>query len=137
MSYTRGGASKEDQSAKVGGALVAESTSGVDQRSHTVGLHRASHERAAPCSCCASSFFRLDELLLRVRRLGAVVCVAENGSKDTQRSRVGEEGTHRNSGGLHRGQIYEMDLIRSESVLCIKLDSQCKVVILGWSDRSK
>jgi hypothetical protein len=37
-----------------------------------------------------------------------VVGVSENGGEDSQRSRVGEEGTHRNCGRLHRGQVYRI-----------------------------
>lgn len=105
VTYAGGRASEENQSAEIGSTLVAESTSGVDQGSHTVGLDGAADKGATPRSRCASSLLRLDELLLRVGRLSAVVGVTEDRGKNTQRRRVGEEGTHRNSGGLHRRQV--------------------------------
>lgn len=35
-----------------------------------------------------------------------MVGVAEDRGEDTQRGRVGEESTHRDSGGLHRGKVW-------------------------------
>lgn len=103
--YTRSGASEEDQCAKVRSALVAQSAGGVDQRSNTVSLHGASNQRAAPGGGSTGGFLGLDKLLLRVGRLGTVVGVTEDWGEDAEGGSVGEEGTHRNSGGLHRGKV--------------------------------
>lgn len=104
--YAGGRASEEDQGAKVSSTLVTESTGGVDQGSHTVGLYGTADKGTTPCSCGTSSFLRLDELLLRVGSLGAVVGVAEDRGENTQRGCVGEECTHRNSGWLHRRKVW-------------------------------
>lgn len=62
--YTRSGASEEDQCSKVRSALVAQSACGVDQSSHTVGLDGTSNQGATPCGSGTGSLLGLDELLL-------------------------------------------------------------------------
>jgi hypothetical protein len=62
--YTRSGASKEDQCAQVRSALVAQSAGGVDQSSNTVGLDGASNQGAAPGGGSTGGLLGLDELLL-------------------------------------------------------------------------
>lgn len=67
-----------------------------------------------------------------------MVGVAEDRGENTQRGRVGEEGTHRNSGGLHWRKIWGVKSVNMETLFRIfKRDEsylQCRVVILadGW-----
>lgn len=103
--YTGSRAGEEDQCAQVRSALVAQSAGGVDQSSHTVSLDGASNQGTTPCGSSTGGLLGLDELLLRVGRLGTVVGVTENGGEDAEGGRVGEEGSHRNSGGLHGGKV--------------------------------
>ena len=77
--YAWSGACEENKGAKVRSTLVAQCAGGIDQCSHTVGLHSTSNEGASPGCSCAGSFLGLDEFLLRVGGLSAVVGVTEDG----------------------------------------------------------
>jgi len=76
--YRRSGASHEDQTAQVGGTLVAQRTGGVDQSTDTVGLDGGADDGRTPRGGGTGGFLGPDKLLLGVGRLGAVVGVAEN-----------------------------------------------------------
>lgn len=103
--YTRSRGCKEDECSQVRGALVAKCTGSIDKCSNTVGLHSASNEGAAPSCGGTGSLLRLDELLLRVGSLGAVVGVTKDRGQDAQGSCVGEDCTQRDGGGLHGGEV--------------------------------
>jgi hypothetical protein len=103
--YTRGGTGKKDQASEVGSTLVTEGACCVDQGGNSIGLHSASNQRATPGRRSAGGLLRLDEVLLRVRGLSAVVCVSEDWGEDSQRSSVGEGGAGRDGRGLNRREI--------------------------------
>ena len=62
--YSRGGASEEDQCSEVSGSLVTQSTGGIDQGCNTIGLDGTAGQRATPSSGSTGSFLGLDEFLL-------------------------------------------------------------------------
>lgn len=105
MTYAWSGASKEDQTAQVGGTLVAEGTGCVDQSGNTVGLDSTADQRASPRGNSAGGLLGLQELLLGVCSLSTVVGVTEDGGKDAQGSGVGEDSSQRNGGGLHGREV--------------------------------
>ena len=80
--YAWSGARKEDQAAEVGGALVAEGASGIDQSSDTVGLDGRADDRSSPAGGSGGGLSGLEELLLAVGGLGAVVGVTEERCED-------------------------------------------------------
>lgn len=92
QTYRRSGASHKDQTAQVGGTLVAQRTGGVDQSTDTVGLDGGADDGRTPRGGGTSGFLGPDELLLGVGRLGAAVGVAEDGGQDGERGGVCEEG---------------------------------------------
>jgi hypothetical protein len=77
----RGG---EDETTEVRGALVAESTSSVDESTNTVGLKRGSNQRGTPGDGSRGGLLGLEELLLGVGELGALVGLAEDGGQDCE-----------------------------------------------------
>jgi hypothetical protein len=101
MAYAWSRAGEEDQSSKIGGTLVAQSTSSIDQGCNTVGLQRTAHKGASPSCNSTSGLLGLQELLLGVCSLGALVGVTEDRSKDAQRGSVREDSSQRDRGGLH------------------------------------
>ena len=90
--YRRSGASHEDQTAKVGGTLVAQRAGGVDESTDAVGLDGGADEGRSPRGGGTGGFLGPDELLLGVGGLGAVVRIAEDGGQDGERGRVCEDG---------------------------------------------
>ena len=83
-------ASHEDQTAQISRSLVAQGTRSVDQRSDTIGLDGAPDQRRAPSGGGTGSLLRLEEFLLRVGGLGAVVGVTEDRGEDGERGGVVE-----------------------------------------------
>lgn len=92
QTYRRSGASHEDQTAQVGGTLVAQRAGGVDESTHTVGLDGGADDGRAPRGGGTGGLLGPDELLLGVGRLGARVRVAEDGGQDGERGGVCEDG---------------------------------------------
>lgn len=99
--YRRSRAGHEDQRSEVGSTLVAEGSGGVDQSTNTVGLDGRADEGGSPSSSSGGSLLGLDELLLGVSSLGAVVGVTENGTEDSQGSGVVEDRAERDGRGLN------------------------------------
>lgn len=90
VTYRWSRAGSEDQSTEVGGALVAESTRGIDESTDTVGLERRAGERCAPRGADGRGFLRLEEFFLGVGFLGLAVGLAEDGAEDRERCDVVE-----------------------------------------------
>lgn len=102
----RGGGSK-DQTAEVRSALVAQGAGGVDESTHTVGLERGADEGGAPGDGGGGRLLGLDELLLGVGELGAVVGLAEERREDRELDAVVEEGAQGNGRGLDGREVWE------------------------------
>ncbi len=92
QTYRRSGAGHEDQTAQVGGTLVAQRASGVDKRTDTVRLDGGADDGRTPRGGGTGGLLGPDELLLGVGRLGARVGVAEDGGQDGERGGVCEDG---------------------------------------------
>ncbi|KAK6864361.1 hypothetical protein PG995_000889 [Apiospora arundinis] len=75
--YSGSGSGHVNQSTEVGSALIAESASGVDESTNTVGLEGGADQRGAPGDGGRGSLLGLDELLGGVGDLGAAVGLAE------------------------------------------------------------
>ena len=115
MAYTGCRASHEDQTAEIGGAFVAQGTSGIDQSADTVGLNRAASKRGSPGCSGAGGLLRFKKFLLGIGLLCTVIRVTKDRCKDGERSGVGEDGPKRNGGWLDRRQIFaQMMLISKE-----------------------
>ena len=82
MTYAWRRAGHEDKTAQVCRAFVAQSASGIDQSANTIGLNCATNERRTPCGGGGGSLLRLQELLLRIRGLSAVIGITEDWSQD-------------------------------------------------------
>jgi hypothetical protein len=82
--------SKEDQRAEVSSALVGQSASGIDQSTNTVCLDGRAGDGGTPSGGGRGSLLGLDELLLRVGGLGAVVGITEDWAEDGKGSGVVE-----------------------------------------------
>lgn len=95
----------EDESAEVGSALVAESASGVDESTDTVGLEGGTDESAAPCGDSTSGLAGTGKLLLAVGYLGALVSLAEERGEDGELGGLVEDGAKGDGGRLNWGKI--------------------------------
>lgn len=89
--YARSRASKEDQRSEVGSSLICQSTGSINQGSNTIGLERASDDRAAPGSDSTAGLLGLKEFFLCVGGLGTVVGITENRGEDAERGSVSED----------------------------------------------
>lgn len=76
----RGG--EENEATEVGSTLVAKGGSSVEESTDTVGLEAGADKGSAPGDGRRSSLLGTEELLLGVGSLGALVGLAEEGSKD-------------------------------------------------------
>ena len=103
--YGRAAGGSEDQGTEVGGALVAERASGVDQGSDSVGLQGSSDEGGAIGNGGTAGLLGAHELLGAVGRLGALVSLAEQRCQHDQLSRVSEDSAEGNSRGLDGGKV--------------------------------
>ena len=113
-SYGRSGGGEEDQRSEVGGALVGESASGVDEGTDTVGLDGGADEGSTPGSGGGGSLLGLEELLLGVGGLGLAVGVAEDGAEDGEGDGVVVDGAEGDSGGLNGREV-----CRSEALVVL------------------
>lgn len=105
--YSRGRGGQEDEAAKVGGALVAEGARGVEQRADAVGLHGRADERGAVRDGGRRRLPALEELLLRVGRLGAAVCLAKERRQNGELSGVAKNGADGDGRGAHGREVVE------------------------------
>lgn len=99
-------AGQQNQTSQVSCTLVAQGSSSIDQSCYSVRLDSAPNERTAPSGGGSRGLLRLEEFFFRVGCLSTVVGVAKHWRKYSQRSRMGENRAHRNSGWLHRWQVY-------------------------------
>ena len=99
-------AGEEDQGPQVGGTLVAQGTSGIDQGSDTVALDGRTDEGRAPGRGGRGSFLGLEELLLGVGGLGAVVGVTKERRKDSEGGSMVEDGAEGDGRRLDRWEIW-------------------------------
>lgn len=104
--HGRSRAGEEDQRAEVGGALVGESASGVDEGTDTVRLDGRADEGGTPGSGSRSSLLGLEELLLGVGGLGLTVGVAEDGAKHGKGDGVVVDGAEGDRGGLNGREVW-------------------------------
>ncbi len=105
MTYTGGRASHEDQTSQVGSTSVAERAGGVHQSTDAISLQGAAGERGTPGGGGGGGLLGLEEFLLGVGGLGAVVGVAKDRSEDGERGGVVEDGAERNGGGFHWWEV--------------------------------
>jgi hypothetical protein len=109
--YGRSGGGEEDQRSEVGGALVGESASGVDEGTDTVGLDGRADEGSTPGSGGGGSLLGLEELLLGVGGLGLAVGVAEDGAEDGKGDGVVVDGAEGDSGGLNGREVWREEML--------------------------
>jgi hypothetical protein len=105
--YGRSRAGEEDQAAEVGGALVGESASGVDEGTNTVGLDGGADEGSAPGSGGGGSLLGLEELLLGVGGLGLTVGVTKDGAKHGKGDGVVVDGAEGDRRGLNGREVWK------------------------------
>ncbi len=84
-------ASHENQTPQVSRSLVAQGTGSVDQGSDTIGLDGTPDQRRAPSGGGTSSLLGLEEFLLGIGGLGAVIGVTEDRGEDGERGGVVED----------------------------------------------
>ena len=109
--YGRSGGGEEDQRSEVGGALVGESASGVDEGTDTVGLDGGADEGSTPGSGGGGGLLGLEELLLGVGGLGLAVGVAEDGAEDGKGDGVVVDGAEGDSGGLNGREVCRSEVL--------------------------
>lgn len=103
--YAWCGRGHEDQAAQVGGTLVAERTGSVDQGTDTIGLDGAADKGAAPGGGGRGGLLRLEEFLLGVGGLSAVVGVTEQRAENGERGGVVEESAEGDGRGLDGWEV--------------------------------
>ena len=96
---------EEDQTTEIGGALVRQCASCVDQSANTVGLNGRANERGTPRSGSRSGLLGLEEFLLGVSRLGLSVDITEQWAEDGERGDVVENGAQCDGRGLDRREV--------------------------------
>ena len=108
--HTWGRSREEDQGAHVRSTLIAERTGSDHESADAIRLQGASDKRRSPSSRGTGGLLGLEKFLLAVCSLGAAICIAKYGSKDSKRDGVVENGTCSNGRGLDRGKIYAAQL---------------------------
>lgn len=103
--YTWCGRGHEDQAAQVGGTLVAERTGSVDQSTNTIRLDGAADDGATPGGGGRGGLLRLEEFLLGVGSLSAVVGVTEQRAENGERGGVVEKSAEGDGRGLDGWEI--------------------------------
>lgn len=106
QTYTRSSSSSKDQTTQVRSALVAQGACGINESSNTITLEGRADERGAPGNGGTAGLLGLDELLLGVGRLSALVGLAEDGTQDGQLNAVVEESAEGDGRGLDGGEVY-------------------------------
>ncbi len=105
QTYTGSSSGSKDETAEVGGALVGQSTGSVDESGDAVRLETSADKRGAPGGGGTGSLLGLDELLLGVGRLGALVGLAKQRREDGELNAVVESKAEGNSRGLDGGEV--------------------------------
>lgn len=100
VTYRWSRAGHEDQRSEVCSTLVGKSTSSVQESTNTVGLDGRADNASSPCGGGRSSLLGLDELLLAVGGLGAVVGVTEDWAENGEGGGVVENRAEGNGGWL-------------------------------------
>ena len=108
LTYCRSVAGHEDKSTEVGGALVAQSAGGIDERTHAVGLETRPEERSTPSNGGTGGLLGAEELLLGVSLLGALVGLTEERREDCELGGVVEDGAEGDGRRLDGGEIWNM-----------------------------
>lgn len=128
MTYAGCRASHEDETAEIGGAFVAQGTSGIDQSADTVRLDCAASKRGSPGCGGAGGLLGLEKFFLGIGLLCTVVRVTKDRCKDGERSGVGKDGPKRDGGWLDRRQIFaRLTLISEEQ----------HAIVMGKRDRKQ
>lgn len=119
----RGGG--EDEAAEVGGALVAQGGRGVDEGPDAVALEGGADEGGAPGGDGGGGLAGLDELLLGVGELCALVGLAEDGAQDGQLDAVVEDEAEGDGRGLDGGEVCTGFNVRTSLLSRAFLSSLC------------
>jgi hypothetical protein len=109
--YRRSRGGEEDQAAEVGGALVGESASGVDEGTDTVRLDGGADEGSTPGRGGGGSLLGLEELLLGVGGLGLTVGVTEDGAEHSKGDGVAVDGAEGDRGGLDGREVWRRSVL--------------------------
>jgi len=107
--YRGSRAGHEDQRSKVCSALVGESTSSIDQSTNAIWLNSRSDQGSSPGSGSRGSLLWLNELLLWVGSLGAVVGITKDGAEDSEGGGVIEDRAEGDGGGLNGWEVWGAD----------------------------
>lgn len=96
---------EKDQTAEVSSSLVAQGAGRVDESGDTISLDGRSHDAATPAGGSGGSLLGLEELLLAVGGLGAVIGVAKEGGQHSCRADLVEDDAKGNRRGLDGREI--------------------------------
>ena len=113
--YARSGASENNQTTQIRSTLVAQCAGGVDQSTNTVALDCTSDERRAVGSGCTSGLLGLEEFLLGVCGLGALVSVTKDGSEDCEGDSVIEHGAEGDCRWLYWRKVCGSDVSKASA----------------------
>ncbi len=92
ITYAGRGAGHEDQTTEIAGTGVGQGAGSVHQRADAISLNGGADEGRAPGGSSTRGFLGLEELLLGIRGLGAVVGLTENGGENGEGGGVVENG---------------------------------------------
>ena len=104
--YAGSRASREDQGTEIAGTGISQGASSVHESADAIGLDGGAHEGRAPGGGSTGSLLGLEEFLLGVGGLGAVVGLTEDGGKDGERGGVVEDGADGDSRWLDGREIW-------------------------------
>ena len=108
MTYRWRIGSEEDQTTKVGSTLIAQSTSSIDESGNTISLNTGTDDGRTPAGSSSGGLLRLEELLLAVGGLGAVIGVTKERSKHGGTGDLVEDDAEGNRGWLHGRKVWEI-----------------------------
>lgn len=129
VTYGGSGRCEEDQRAEVGGSLVGESASSVDQSTDTVCLDGRADDRATPRGGGGCGLLAVEVLLLGVGLLRAAVGVTEDGAEDSQRDGVVEGRAEGDSRWLDGRQVC-VDMLLATILCCdAEIAKHCNCVV--------
>jgi len=103
--YRRSSRGEEDQRTEVSSTLLAEGTGGVDKSTNTVGLDGRASEGRTPGGGSGGGLLGLEELLLGVGSLGAVVGLTEERSHHGKGDGMAVSSTDGDGRGLDRWEV--------------------------------
>jgi len=104
--YRRSSRSEEDESTEVRSTLLGHCASSVDKSTDTVGLDGRAGDGATPCGSSGGSLLGLEELLLGVGGLGAVVGLAKEGAHHGEREGMAVGGADGDGRGLDGRKVW-------------------------------